>query len=157
MDRRSMDSRMAFDGACTCRRRPAGILLLLARQSGFARHGGPAAQHILETHTRPASLKYDEDGFPHGLIGEKLTKEEHEFLQSSAITAFDNDSGMTMLRIGSMNLMLHGIEHPHFTYADTLSKAFKQEKQYDLILANPPFKGAIDSSDVNPTLPTKGL
>jgi type I restriction enzyme M protein len=112
-------------------------------------------QHILETHTRPASLKYDEDGFPHGLIGEKLTKEEHEFLQSSAITAFDNDSGMTMLRIGSMNLMLHGIEHPHFTYADTLSKAFKQEKQYDLILANPPFKGAIDSSDVNPTLPTK--
>ena len=60
-----------------------------------------------------------------------------------------------MLRIGSMNLMLHGIEHPHFTYADTLSKAFTDEKQYDLILANPPFKGAIDSSDVNPTLPTK--
>jgi type I restriction enzyme M protein len=112
-------------------------------------------QHILETHTRPANLTYDDDGFPHGLIGEKLTKEEHEFLQSSAITAFDNDSGMTMLRIGSMNLMLHGIEHPHFTYADTLSKAFQEEKQYDLILANPPFKGAIDSSDVNPTLPTK--
>ena len=35
-------------------------------------------QHILETHTRPANLTYDEDGFPHGLIGEKLTKEEHE-------------------------------------------------------------------------------
>jgi type I restriction enzyme M protein len=114
-----------------------------------------AYQHILETHTRPVNLTYDEDGFPHGLIGEKLTKEEHEFLQSSAITAFDNDSGMTMLRIGSMNLMLHGIEHPHFTYADTLSKAFTEEKKYDVILANPPFKGAIDSSDVNPTLPTK--
>jgi len=112
-------------------------------------------QHILETHTRPTNLTIDEDGFPHGLIGEKLSKEEHEFLQSSAITAFDNDSGMTMLRIGSMNLMLHGIERPHFTYADTLSKAFTEEKKYDLILANPPFKGAIDSSDVNPTLPTK--
>jgi type I restriction enzyme M protein len=112
-------------------------------------------QHILESHTRPANLTYDEEGFPHGLIGEKLTKEEHEFLQSSAITAFDNDSGMTMLRIGSMNLMLHGIERPHFTYADTLSKAFTEEKKYDLILANPPFKGAIDSSDVNPTLPTR--
>ena len=113
----------------------------------------------INTYLRPTpatvNLTYDEDGFPHGLIGEKLTKEEHEFLQSSAITAFDNDSGMTMLRIGSMNLMLHGIEHPHFTYADTLSKAFTEEKQYDLILANPPFKGAIDSSDVNPTLPTK--
>ncbi len=112
-------------------------------------------QHILETHTRPTNLTYDEDGFPHGLIGEKLTKEEHEFLQSGAITAFDNDSGMTMLRIGSMNLILHGIEHPHFTYADTLSKGFTEEKKYDLILANPPFKGAIDSADVNPSLPTK--
>ena len=112
-------------------------------------------QHILETHTRPTNLTIDEEGFPHGLIGERLTKAEHDFLQSDAITAFDSDSGMTMLRIGSMNLMLHGIERPHFTYADTLSKAFTEEKQYDLILANPPFKGAIDSSDVNPTLPTK--
>ena len=105
--------------------------------------------------TRPTNLTIDEEGFPHGLIGERLTKAEHDFLQSDAITAFDSDSGMTMLRIGSMNLMLHGIERPHFTYADTLSKAFTEEKQYDLILANPPFKGAIDSSDVNPTLPTK--
>src|SRR5207247_2497752 len=62
---------------------------------------------------------------------------------------------MTMLRIGSMNLMLHGIERPRFHYTDTLSKSFNEEKRYDLVLANPPFKGAIDSADVNPTLPTK--
>jgi type I restriction enzyme M protein len=62
---------------------------------------------------------------------------------------------MTMLRIGSMNLMLHGLNTPRFHYTDTLSKAFNEESRYDVVLANPPFKGAIDASDVNPTLPTK--
>ena len=54
-----------------------------------------------------------------------------------------------------MNLMLHGLTAPRFHYADTLSKAFTEESRYDVVLANPPFKGAIDTSDVNPTLPTK--
>src|SRR5437016_1772729 len=112
-------------------------------------------QHILETHTDPTILKYDEEGYPHQLIGDKLGKAEHDFLQKEAITAYDSDSGMTMLRIGSMNLMLHGIERPRFHYTDTLSKSFNEEKCYDLVLANPPFKGAIDSADVNTTLPTK--
>ena len=60
-----------------------------------------------------------------------------------------------MLRLGSMNLILHGLTSPQFHYADTLSKAFAEERAYDVVLANPPFKGAIDESDVNPTLPTK--
>jgi type I restriction enzyme M protein len=114
-----------------------------------------AYQHILETHTRPDNLTYDEDGYPHHLIGDQLSAEEHEFLQTKAFTGYDNDSGMTMLRIGCMNMMLHGIESPTFRYADTLSKAFNEERIYDVVLANPPFKGAIDSADVNPTLPTK--
>jgi len=54
-----------------------------------------------------------------------------------------------------MNLMLHGIVSPNFRYTDTLSKAFTEERAYDIVLANPPFKGAIDSADINPTLPTK--
>jgi type I restriction enzyme M protein len=62
---------------------------------------------------------------------------------------------MTMLRIGSMNLILHGITAPNFHYSDTLSKSFNGESRYDIVLANPPFKGAIDAADVNPTLPTK--
>ncbi|MEO1622959.1 MAG: N-6 DNA methylase, partial [Cyanobacteria bacterium J06632_3] len=64
----------------------------------------------------------------------------------------DNDSGMSMLRIGSMNLMLHGIESPRFFYSDTLGKDFDEAGQYDVILANPPFKGAIDKGDINPNL-----
>ncbi len=114
-----------------------------------------AYQHMLETHTRPENLTYDEDGFPHGLIGEKLAKEDLDDVQSEGLTGYDNDSGMAMLRIGSMNLMLHGIERPRFHYADTLSKSFNEERQYDLVLANPPFKGAIDALDINPTLPTR--
>ena len=61
---------------------------------------------------------------------------------------------MTMLRIGSMNLMLHGIESPRFFYMDTLSKAYSESREYDVILMNPPFKGAVDKADVNPTLPS---
>src|ERR1035437_7907331 len=51
--------------------------------------------------------------------------------------------------------MLHGIAAPNFRYTDTLSKAFTEERAYDVVLANPPFKGAIDGADVNPTLPVK--
>jgi type I restriction enzyme M protein len=114
-----------------------------------------AWQHLLETHTDSRDIIYDEEGYPHGLTGSKLTKEEYEFSQTKALTGFDSDSGMTMLRIGSMNLMLHGIATPNFRYTDTLSKAFTEERAYDVVLANPPFKGAIDAADVNPTLPVK--
>ena len=114
-----------------------------------------AWQHLLETHTDKRDLKYDDEGWPHGLTGSKLKPEEWKFSQSDAFTGYDSDSGMTMLRIGSMNLMLHGLNAPRFHYTDTLSKAFTEENRYDIVLANPPFKGAIDASDVNPTLPTK--
>ena len=114
-----------------------------------------AWQHLLETHTDPRDITYDEEGYPHGLTGSRLAKEEYEFSQTKALTGFDSDSGMTMLRIGSMNLMLHGIAAPNFRYTDTLSKAFGEERAYDVVLANPPFKGAIDAADVNPTLPVK--
>lgn len=112
-------------------------------------------QHVLEANTRKDVLVYDEDGYAHCLVGDKLTAEQHKHLQGQAITAYDSDSGMVMLRIGSMNLMLHGIEEPNFRYTDTLSKAYTEEKKYDVILANPPFKGAIDAADVNPTLPAQ--
>jgi type I restriction enzyme M protein len=114
-----------------------------------------AWQHLLETHTNPADLTIDEDGFPHGLTGSELTKEQYESAQREGFTGYDSDSGMTMLRIGSMNLMLHGLTTPQFHYTDTLSKAFNEESKYDVVLANPPFKGAIDAADVNSTLPTR--
>jgi len=114
-----------------------------------------AYQYILETHTSPDILTYDEDGMPHNLVGDRLEDRDREFLQTQAITGYDSDSGMTMLRIGSMNLMLHGLNHPRFHYADTLSKDYKENKQYEVILANPPFKGAVDTSSVGDELPSR--
>jgi type I restriction enzyme M protein len=56
---------------------------------------------------------------------------------------FDFDS--TMLRIGSMNMLLHGIEAPDIRYRDSLSEgAGDEEGLYSLILANPPFAGSLD-------------
>ena len=112
-----------------------------------------AYQHILEQHTSPEVLDYDAEGLPHNLVGDLLEPEQRDFLRDSALRGYDSDSGMTMLRIGSMNLMLHGIEHPRFYYMDTLSKSFTEEREYDVILMNPPFKGAVDQEDVSATLP----
>jgi type I restriction enzyme M protein len=48
-----------------------------------------------------------------------------------------------------MNLILHGIDNPDFRYNDTLAKSFTESNMYDVILANPPFKGSIDKSDIS--------
>jgi len=114
-----------------------------------------AHQYILEKHTSPEILQYDSEGLPHFLIGDQLTGPERTFMKSPKyLRGYDNDSGMTMLRIGSMNLMLHGIESPQFFYMDTLSKSFNETREYDVILMNPPFKGAVDKGDVHPDLPS---
>ena len=69
---------------------------------------------------------------------------------------FDFDS--TMLRIAAMNLMLHGVTEPDIHYQDTLSNSFPDKfsrqanNAFDVILANPPFKGSLDESDVHPSL-----
>ena len=61
-------------------------------------------------------------------------------------TAFDFDS--TMLRIGAMNMLLHGIENPHIENRDSLSQESDFEEAFTLILANPPFKGSLDYDSV---------
>jgi len=61
-----------------------------------------------------------------------------------------------MVRIGLMNMVLHGITNPKIRYADTLSKAFKERQLYDIILANPPFKGSVDKSDIAEDLTVTG-
>jgi type I restriction enzyme M protein len=116
-----------------------------------------AYQHVLEKATSAEILEYDAEGLPHHLIGDRLSEAERAFMKSAKfLRGFDNDSGMTMLRIGSMNLMLHGIEAPQFFYTDTLSKAFTDQGEYDLILMNPPFKGAVDKNDLHESLQTAG-
>ena len=73
---------------------------------------------------------------------------EHEVqarkhFHNSMFHGFDFDS--TMLRIGSMNMLLHGVESPDIRYRDSLSEgAGEEEGLYSLILANPPFAGSLD-------------
>jgi len=57
-----------------------------------------------------------------------------------------------MVRLGLMNLMMHGIDEPHIDYQDTLSKSYNEEAEYDIVLANPPFTGSIDKGDINENL-----
>ncbi|MDP2303969.1 MAG: class I SAM-dependent DNA methyltransferase [Ignavibacteria bacterium] len=113
-----------------------------------------AYMHILEQNTSNDVLEYDEEGMPHHLIGDKITdKKLFKFLKIHALTGYDFDS--TMTRIGAMNLMLHGIDNPNIKYTDTLSKSYNDKEMYDIVLANPPFKGSIDETDVNPRFKTK--
>jgi type I restriction enzyme M protein len=57
-----------------------------------------------------------------------------------------------MVRLGLMNLMMHGIDEPHIDYKDTLSKSYTEEAEYDIVMANPPFTGSIDKGDINENL-----
>ncbi|MCZ8070305.1 MAG: N-6 DNA methylase [Cytophagales bacterium] len=112
-----------------------------------------AYEHMLETNTSKDILTYDEEGKAHNLIGDKIDPKLHRFLKSKALSGYDFDA--TMVRMGAMNLMLHGVDNPNFRYADALSKQFNERQCYDVILANPPFKGSIDESDINPRFGVK--
>ena len=65
---------------------------------------------------------------------------------------YGNDMDRTMLRIGAMNMMLHGVEFPNIEYRDSLSETNKDSEKYTLVLANPPFKGSLDYDSVSADL-----
>ncbi len=65
---------------------------------------------------------------------------------------FGYDMDRTMLRIGAMNMMTHGVESPFIEYRDSLSEQNADKEKYSLILANPPFKGSLDYDTVSPDL-----
>jgi type I restriction enzyme M protein len=108
-------------------------------------------QHILTQHTSPDLRHTDENGLERGEIGDRLTDERQwRVLKERTFTGFDFDT--TMVRIGLMNLLLHGIDTPNLHYMDTLSKRYDERDRYDVALANPPFKGSIDKGDINEDL-----
>ena len=110
-----------------------------------------AYEHILSGNTSNEYCTTDRNGFRRGTIGDKLTDERQwEVLKNHTIFGYDFDS--TMIRIGAMNLMLHGLDSPNIDRKDTLSKNYSEASRYDVILANPPFKGSIDKGDINESL-----
>ena len=110
-----------------------------------------AYQHIITAHTSKENRKTDENGLTRGLLGDKLTNEKQwEHLKEKTFYGYDMDE--SMVRIGLMNLMMHGISSPNIGQTDTLSKKYNEDSHFDVIMANPPFKGSIDKGDINESL-----
>ncbi len=94
-------------------------------------------------------LQPDEDGFVRTSVSAGLTEKAQAILQASL---YGYDIDQTMVRLGLMNLMMHGIDDPQIDYKDTLSKSYNEEAEYDIVMANPPFTGSIDKGDINENL-----
>jgi len=94
-------------------------------------------------------------GFPVA-VGEYLREHHPEILSDPELREHFNhglfhgfDFDNTMLRIGAMNMQLHGVENPDVSYRDSLSEdAPKDAEQFSLLLANPPFKGSLDMASL---------
>lgn len=78
---------------------------------------------------------------------ELLKKENTEHYKTTMFSGFDTDQ--TMLRIGAMNMMLHGVEEPNIKYQDSLSADNNERDGYTLIMANPPFTGSVFQEDIS--------
>lgn len=83
---------------------------------------------------------------------ELMKKSNMEHYKTRMFHGFDTDT--TMLRIGAMNLMLHGVDAPDVKWQDSLSPENEDSDCYDLILANPPFAGSIDGGNISKSLLT---
>lgn len=113
-----------------------------------------AFTHILRQHTKPADLK-------RGLIdGALLKPAQWKFLEEQAFTGFDNDANM--VKIAILNLYLHQLEKARVSIMNPLTEGFGGSypgKQFDVVLANPPFAGKVQDesilSDLNYKLNTR--
>ncbi len=107
--------------------------------------------------TSPEMVWTDEEGNKH--YPGDLLEPHRKHIQNGMFNGFDFDS--SMLRIAAMNLLLHDIESPCINYQDTLSNTFSERfpmesaDYFDVILANPPFKGSIDAESIHSNLRSK--
>ncbi|MFX4223496.1 MAG: N-6 DNA methylase [Thalassobaculum sp.] len=113
------------------------------------------AQYLWETYTSPDQVHVDPATGAKSYSGDLL--EPHmDHVRRHMFHGFDFDS--TMLRIAAMNMLLHGIDAPDIHYQDTLATGFTERfpkrarDAFDIILANPPFKGSLDEEDVHRSL-----
>ena len=86
-----------------------------------------------------------------------FNRQNKEHFMNQMFHGYDMDR--TMLRIGAMNMMTHGVDNPFIEYRDSLSDQNPDREMYSLILANPPFKGSLDydivSTDILKVCKTK--
>jgi len=88
--------------------------------------------------------------------GDLLDQNQWQHIKTKMFHGFDFDS--TMLRIAAMNLYMHGVEDPDIHYQDSLAQSFAdnfkelEQNAFNVILANPPFKGSLDEDTINPPI-----
>ncbi len=126
-----------------------------------------AFQYIISKYSSKTEI--NEDGFKRGVDNKKLDAKKRKILAENTFYGFDIDQ--TMVRIGVMNLMMHGINKPNIIHLDSLSNDYENaeitrlnlKKQipladrkiqglYKYILANPPFTGKVDSKRISENL-----
>ena len=116
-------------------------------------------EFLLETHTSPEAIIEETDpetGATEKIYTGDLLEEHRGHIRSKMFHGFDFDA--TMLRIAAMNLTLHGVDNPDIHYQDTLSSGFSDRfpkaasEGFNIIFANPPFKGSLDIEDVHASL-----
>ena len=94
-----------------------------------------------------AAGEYLKENYKEEIFFNKLKKDHY---MNHMFHGYDMDR--TMLRIGAMNMMTHGIDNPFIEYRDSLSDQNPDREKYSLILANPPFKGSLDADIVSSDL-----
>lgn len=79
--------------------------------------------------------------------GQELMKaDKQKYYKTEMFSGFDTDQ--SMLRIGAMNMILHGVEEPNIKYQDSLSGENEERNAYSLIMANPPFTGSVFQEEI---------
>jgi type I restriction enzyme M protein len=113
--------------------------------------------YLLRQHSSAAGThKEVVDGEEQVRYSGDLLGEHRAHVDTDMFHAYDFDA--TMLRIATMNLIMHGVKKPDVHYQDTLSQSFEErhpmgsKNAFDIILANPPFKGTLDEQDVAPDI-----
>ncbi|MDD7984697.1 class I SAM-dependent DNA methyltransferase [Lentisphaera marina] len=130
--------------------------------SGFL---ASSMEYLTEKYTSPEQVieEVDEEGNKYKVYTGDQLEPYREHINNDMFRGFDFDS--TMLRIASMNLMLHGIEPANdkscINYQDSLAQSFtdryplEASEHFQVILANPPFKGSLDDESIHSSLKTK--
>jgi type I restriction enzyme M protein len=113
--------------------------------------------YLRREHTSTEGVHEQEvEGAKEKIYSGDLLEPHREHIQTNMFHGFDFDA--TMLRIAAMNLLLHGLQAPNIHYQDTLGGSFRDnfpqlaDGKFDVVLANPPFKGALDYDEVEPAL-----
>jgi type I restriction enzyme M protein len=113
--------------------------------------------YLLRQHSSAAGTHKEViDGEEQTRYSGDLLSEFRDHVDTDMFHAYDFDA--TMLRIATMNLVMHGVKQPDVHYQDTLSQSFEErhpkgsKNAFDIILANPPFKGTLDEQDVAPDI-----